>query len=193
MLRIPTVYGVGGAESQDIHNRWDTMPWVEEQLKGLGVMPPETPSYVCPVIEPGTLSSVSNTEYTKTYESLLGWFGYLSEKLAYTKAMVLQCENEMEYIETTTKEEIYNRLEGDSPRKKPSAEVINNRIQSNARYIELKHISQKWRQLRDCLGGRLNTVEANLKAVSRQIEIRKLDQAGNSINHNIPGRGRPFT
>lgn len=171
-------------------NQWNTMPWVEEQLTGLGISPPNEPEYECPVIMPGTLTALSTDDYTETYEKILGWFGYLGEKAAYAKSMVLQCENEMSYIETITKKAIQDQT---GPRdKKPTKEAIELQIELDPRHADLKLISQKWRQLRDGIQARLDTVEANMKVVSRYIELKKIDLAGTRQTTNMPGRNRPF-
>jgi hypothetical protein len=173
-------------------NVWNTMPWVEDQLEHLGVPPPMEPNHECPVIMPGTLSTLSSMEYTTVYEKILGWFGYLTEKAAYAKSMVLQCENEMAYIETLTKKQIQDETAANPRAKKPTKDEADLRVQLDPRYADLKLISQKWRQLRDGLQARLETVEANMKVVSRHIEIRKLDHEGTNRQENMPGRNKPF-
>ena len=164
------------------------MPWVEEQLVALGIPPPKEPEFECPVIMPGTLSNLSTADYTVTYEKILGWFGYLTEKAAYAKSMVLQCENEMAYIAVVTKKALLDNVQPGA--KKPNESAIEIAVETHPRYSELKLVSQKWRQLRDGIQGRLDTVEANMKTVSRHIELRKLDQGGSRQQGNMPGRNR---
>lgn len=166
-------------------NQWDTMPWVEDRLTELGIPPAREPEYECPVIMPGTLATIRNEEYTSTYEKILGWYGYLTEKTAYAKSMVLQSKNEMTYIELTLKQVLLEQ------KPKPSKDKIEIRIAEDPRYAQLQLICQKWEQLRDMLQARLETVEANLKTVSRQIEIRKLEQERGRTQNNMPYRGRP--
>lgn len=171
-------------------NAWDTMPWVEERLVELGIPPIKEPEYECPLIMPGMLSTLNPMEYTTLYEKILGWYGYLTEKTAYAKSMVLQCENEMAYIDNLTRE---TALKNVAPReKKPNAAQLDLMVEMDPRYGELKLTSQKWRQLRDILQARLETVDANMKVVSRHIEIKKIELEGNRRQTNMPGRNKPF-
>ncbi len=184
VLRTPTVHGVGNLEGKDIHQKWDTMPSVEETLVSMGIAKPSEPNHECPLIEPGSLLAMSSQDYTTLFEKVLNWYGYLSEQVAYAKAMVLQSGNEMTYVETATKKSML-----EAPGKKPTAEAMNNKIESDPHYVDLKLIHQKWTQLKLLLEGRLSTVEANLKTVSRHIEIRKLEREGSRMGSNMPGRG----
>lgn len=189
MLRTPTVHGVGAQEGQDIHTKWDTMHAIERMVEDMGIAKPKEPNHECPIIEPGSLLNMNHKDYTTIYEKVLNWFGYLSEQVAYAKAMVLQATNEMTYTEVIHKK---NMLEAanNARIKKPSAEVMEIQLQTDPHYVELKLIQQRWTQLKMLLDGRMTTVEANLKTISRHIEIRKLDNTGSNVGHNMPGRGR---
>jgi hypothetical protein len=174
-------------QDEDLNNPWNTMPWTENQLINLGISPTAEPQFPCPVLMPGTLSALNTADYTRTYEELLGWFGYLTEKATYAKSMVIQCKNELTWIEVSTKRALYEETDRG---KKLSAAKLEIQIESNPRYSELKVTCQKWEQLRDALQGRLDTVDANLKVVSRHIELRKLEKEGVRQQSNMPGRNR---
>jgi len=184
MLRTPIVHGVGETESSNLHQTWDTIGWAMKQMEDMGIAPLEEPDFPCPVIEPGSLLNLSAEEYTIVYERLLNWYGYLAERLAYAKAMVLQASNEMELIEVMTKKNMLN-----APGKKPTAEYMRMTIETDPRHQELRLTHQRWKQLQDLLQGRMDTVDANLRTVSRHIEIRKIELEGHKIASNISNRG----
>jgi hypothetical protein len=96
----------------------------------------------------------------------------------------------MKYIEVMVKKALSDAGNKGADGKKLTADAITLQVESDPRYLELMLISQKWRQLKDGLQGRLNTIEENLKVVSRHIEIRKLEQGGNRQQGNMPYRGR---
>jgi hypothetical protein len=188
-LRVPVTTGVGADEEREIHDRWNTLPWVHKALLDMGIVPPQEPNCECPKIEPGNLSTLGNDQYSLLYEKVLAWYGYVTERVAEAKVMVLQCENEMTYIEVTTKKRMFDQAKGGSE-KRPTAEALLLAVETDARYIELKLLAQQYQQLRDLLQGRAETLDANLKTVSRHIEIRKLEQQGTRVGGNIPNRGR---
>lgn len=183
-LRIPVTGGMSASQEEDVHKTWDTIPEVEAELTRRGIGKRFEPEYECPFIEPGSLITLSSHDYSTLYEKLLGWYGYIAEILAWYKSEVLQSENEMKYVEVVTKK---NLMESG---KKVTVVQMNLAVESNPRYIELKLINQKAAQLAAITQGRLNTIEANLKTVSRHIEIRRLEQEGNRTSSNIPNRGQ---
>ena len=189
-LRVPSVTGVSLSEEATIHSKWDTIDWARHQMQEvMGLVPATEPQYACPVIDPGSLSTLNNDDYAILYEKLLNWLGYVTERFADVKAMVIQSKNEMEYIEVVTKDRMMKQAVG-SGSKKPTGEQMNVAVQTDQRYEELAIINQKYQQLYDMLQGRVNTLEANLKAVSRHIELRKLEQDKTRLGGNLNNRGR---
>lgn len=183
-LRVPRTHGVGDQESTEIHNRWDTFSTVKKMFEDLGFGPKTEPQFACPILTADKLTTPDSRSYTETYVELLAWWSYAAEKLSNVKAEVLQVANEMDYIEATTR--IRMRA---TPGKKPSKEQVDDQLVLDPRHTELKLRRQELSQIRELLDTRTEEIERSLRVVSRQVEIRRLDQEQHGVSNSMPTRG----
>jgi uncharacterized glyoxalase superfamily metalloenzyme YdcJ len=184
-LHLPTNVGIGQTEQQKTHHIWDTSGEVIERLKAEGFWTMDTPNYELPQITVETLTTADNTHYTTVYAQQLAWFNYATQILAKAKVEVLQTKNEMDLIESRMRKGFRDTAKANSI-KPPSEQTIQDEINLDARYSELKLYGQKMEQYKIMLDTFAEGIERGLKVISRQVEIRKMEME--QTNVNIPGR-----
>lgn len=189
-LSLPPNVGLPASEEQQIHNKWDTADKIEAELAMKGFVQMDLPQFECPQVTESILTTEDNTEYTRVYAQLNAWFNYTTQLHARIASSLLQAENEMEMIESSMRVSMRERLKGakDESGKpaKMTAEQMQDEVNVNARYVELKLIAQEYKQRKITLSAFLDGIERGLRVVSRQVEIRKMEAEQNRVN--IPGR-----
>lgn len=184
-LHLPTNVGLGETEQNRTHHQWDTSGYVLDRLKMEGFWTMETPTYELPQITPEMLTTADNTYYTTVYAQQLAWFNYATQILAKAKVEVLQTKNEMDMIESRMRKDFRDTAKN-SGIKVPSEQTIQDEINLDLRYSELRLYGQKMEQYKIMLDTFAEGIERGLKVISRQVEIRKMEIDQNNVN--IPGR-----
>lgn len=189
-LVLPASLGLPASEEQQIHNKWDTADHIEAELAMQGFVQMPLPAYECPQVTEELLTTEDNTKYTTAYAQLNSWFNYSSQLLARVTTSLLQAENEMEMIESSMRVSMRERLKGakgdDGKPLKMTAEQMQDEVNVNERYVELKLIAQMFKQRKITLAAFLDGIERGLRVISRQVEIRKME--ADQARTNIPGR-----
>lgn len=192
-LNLPaatTNVGLPASEQQQIHNKWDTADRIEAELAMKGFVQMDLPAYPCPEVTEELLTTADNNEYSRVYAQQNAWFNYSSQLLARVTSSLLQAENEMEMIESRMRVEMRERIKGvkDEAGKalKMTAEQMQDEVNVNERYVELKLIAQEYKQRKITLSAFLDGIERSLRVISRQVEIRKME--AEQSRTNIPGR-----
>lgn len=182
-LQLPPVSPV---EQQNIHSQWDTIGAIEGEIAMKGFVPMDTPLYECPQITEELLTTADHDAYTAAFTQQLAWFNYASQVLAQATSHLLQYENEMEMIESRLRTTFREEISGGT-RSKMTKEEMQDEINLDKRYGELKLGAQKYKQKKIQLQAYVEGIERGLRVISRQIEIRKMEMEQNRVN--IPGRG----
>jgi hypothetical protein len=183
-LSLPTNVGIGATEQAKAHHQWDTSGEVLDRLKAEGFWTMDTPTFELPRITVDVLTTADNTMYSKVYAEQLAWFNYASQILAGAKIEVLQTKNEMDMIESKMRKQFRDSAKVNGI--KPNEKDIQDEINIDTRYSELKLYGQKMEQYKIMLDTFSEGIERGLKVISRQVEIRKMEIEQGNVN--IPGR-----
>ena len=187
-LRLPSTLpiGAGHAAAQNIVQKWDTADDVEGEIHMRGLVAREKPAFACPELTPDMLTTTDSKSYTETYAHLMSWFGYVSELYARVQADVLQFKNMKDILAAEGRKV---SVEVNKGTKKPSKEELEDRLLLNPEYQEVMLKLQRFQQAKLLFEAKLESIDRSLRVVSRQVEIRKLDQEQSRTGGNMPGRG----
>ncbi len=185
-LNLPANVGIAESEAQKIHNKWDTADAVEGEIAMKGFVQSDIPPYQCPEVTEQVLTTEDNTEYTRVYAQLNSWFNYATQLHARVTTSLLQSENEMEMIESRMRVQFRERMRLGTKEDKMSAGEMQDQINLDPRYEELKLQAQIYKQKKITLAAFLDGIERGLRVISRQVEIRKMESDQSRVN--IPGR-----
>lgn len=173
------VTGVGESEAQEIHRQWETYPSVQKYLEEqLALVSPSEPEFACPPLRVEDLTTPDSKAYTESYAQRVAWFGFFSEKKAEHDAIVLEIEAEMAVIETRIRTGMRKnnaRKTRSGEAKAPPAGEMEDAINSDSRYLELKQKLVIHRQVLKRLNARVETLDREIRLTSRQVEIRRQD------------------
>ncbi len=190
---------VSETEAEEIHRQWDMYPQVLGYLEQeIALVAPKEPDFACPPLQVGDLTTNDSNKYTETYVQRVSWFGFYSEKKAEHDAVVLGIEAEMNDIETRLRNLMRKNNQNKTragEAKMPSAQTMEDKINSDPRYIDLKQKLVYHRQILKRLNARVETLDRELKLTSRQVEIRRQESdmlnARPGIRHPSPGMTPP--
>lgn len=187
-LYIPPGVGPGEQEISSMSNEWDTYDMSEAYLIDKSIYEVDMPRHERPSITLEVLASPNSKSYTELYLKIEAWHNYVCNVMAEIKARMVGYENEQDDIALHIRNDFARAAS--SGTKKTSVATINDAIESNPRFRELKLEIQKWEQRKILLSARLNSLEHDLKLVSRQVEIRRQDIDAGRVGGNMPGRGK---
>lgn len=195
-LRVPGVISdVGESEAKEIHERWTMYPAVQQYLETqLAMALPAEPEFACPPLKVEDLTTPDGKAYTETYMQRVAWFGFFSERKAEHDAIVLEVEAEMGIIETRLrtnmrKNSLKKTRSGET--KAPPVQEMEDVINSDTRYLELKQKLIFHKQILKRLNARVETLDREIKLTSRQVEIRRQEFDGGGRTPRAQGGPPP--
>lgn len=193
-LRLPSrVPGIGASKEKEINERWRIYDRVLEYLSmEVGIVAPVEPRSAYPELGTEELTTADSHAYTDTFAKLSQWFGYLTEVKARHDAKLLGIKAEMDDIETTIRDRLRNTKSRETAKgkpKPPSALEMSDAIAKDTRYMELSVEKLFQEEVLLILNARIEKCERELRLISRQVEIRRLDFDLATRNSNIQGRG----
>lgn len=186
---------VGESEADAIHAKWTMYPQVKAYLEQqLAMAVPEEPNFACPPLKVEDLTTPDSKAYTETYAQRVAWFGFYSERKAEHDAIVLELEAEMSIIETRVRSNMRKgslKKTRSGEQKAPPAQEMEDAINSDPRYLELKQKLVFHKQILKRLNARVETLDREIRLTSRQVEIRRqdFDNTGRSPGVRQPGPG----
>lgn len=186
-LVIPDHIGISDHELAEIQQQHDTFDDVELTLSKLGFNPIEKPQRQCPKLTAEILATVNTVEYSSAYTQFNSWHSYAHNTLARLKAYRLQISREMDDIARRIRMASY-KTKGAG--KGPSKEQLSDLVESNPRYMELDLTKLKLDQQIMLTESQVDSLERDLRLISRQIELLRMDHENGRTEHNIPNRGR---
>jgi len=186
-LKVPNMVGLGEAEQQQAHSEWSTFEDVDIQLMRDGIMQVEKPTVDCPRLDKEQLTTLDEHRYGTIYSALMSWFAYMSDILARTKAKQLEVENEMAYVSASMKLGAIAAAQS-ANEKKPSDVLLKDMIIVDPRYKALGIQLQNITQMRQVLEPQVVLLDHNLKMVSRQIELKRIEMEKQRIGNAIAFR-----
>lgn len=177
---------VGESEAEEIHEQWTMYPLVKRYLEEqLAMAMPAEPEFACPPLKVEDLTTPDGKQYTETYTQRVAWFGFFSERKAEHDAIVLELEAEMSIIETRIrtnmrKGSLKKTRSGET--KAPPAQEMEDAINRDTRYLELRQKLVFHKQILKRLNARVETLDREIRLTSRQVEIRRqeFDNSGRS-------------
>lgn len=186
-LQLPSNIGLPESQEKQVHERWNTLEEMEQQLAYEGFSPYEQPQFGCPQVTEESLTTADSKAYTGMYAQQLAWFDYSSSSLARCTAELLQVTNEMDIIEASMRKVFREKMRIGGKAAKMSAEEMKDEILLDERYSYLLYRKQQLSQYKTILGAYTENIERGLKVISRQVEIRKMELEQSRVN--IPNRG----
>jgi hypothetical protein len=196
-MPLPSLKGIAGSDSdrQKAKSTFSTMEEIEKTLQKRGFVVDETPPPVpMPKVTAEHLTTTNSREYTTMYAHQLAWLNYSTPLLAKVRAQALELNNRMKTIESQIRKDLKSKNRGLDRTERMSEQEIEDFIWLDPEYQELLVEKQKNDQQKGILEKIVEGMEANMKVISRQIEIRKLETGNHGIEHNMAGRGgtNPF-
>lgn len=185
-LAVPSNIGVGSQELQVILSRFQTLGGVESDLQHQGIsMALDPPQFPLPRITAEILSNINTSDYTRVYSEVLAWFNFITPLHAQVRAALVESENKLSIVEETMRKRLrqQNRLvskEARQPNDEITSEVITDPTYQN---ILLEVQVQKQRKLE--LEAYVEICERNMRVISRQVEIKKIEMGGNDREGNL--------
>jgi hypothetical protein len=186
-LHLPKDIGVSDSEAQTIAHRWSTIGAVDARLKKFGIHDNMEPDIICPIVSAEELTNPDIQRYTVVYAAQLRWYNYAVRLHADIKAVLLGVENEMADIESAKRIHFRQLDEGKKDKDKMSATEMKDLILQDPRYRELRLEEQHLSQQHLKMSAWVESLDRNLKVVSRQIENRRAEASGGSREGNMPG------
>jgi hypothetical protein len=186
-LQLPKDIGISDTEVQVIAGRWNTVGDVDARLKRFGIHENQEPDVVCPIVTAEELVNPDLQRYTIVYAAQLRWYNYAVRLHADIKAALLGVQNEMSDIESAKRIHFRQRDEGKKDKDKMSATEMKDLINMDPVYRELRVQEQHFSQQNLKMSAWVESLDRNLKVVSRQIENRKAEAAGGMREGNMPG------
>lgn len=188
-LHLPRDIGVSTTEAQAIETRWNTIDKVDARLQQQGIHTNNQPDVTCPDVTAEALMHPDINEYTRVFAAQLRWYNYVTRLLADVRAVLLQIGNEMDDIERAKRTHFRSLNEGRGRTDKVSVVEMEDLIGQDPTYRSLKLQKQELDQQRIKLDAWGDSLDRNLKTVSRQIENRKTESIGGNREGNMPGHG----
>jgi hypothetical protein len=187
-LILPRNIGVGRSIVENTGKLWNTLPDVEEHLKELKVPDLTEPTVEPPNITAELLLTPNPKEYTVMFASARVWYGYATRLLARTNAALLEVTNQIANLEPELRKKLrdHNRLIPKDQRM--SVGELDDEVAVDKDLQGLKLTEQKLKQYKLELTAWHEDLDRQLKLVSRQVEIRREDNAGGRNEQNMPGR-----
>jgi hypothetical protein len=186
-LNLPKDVGVGAAAAYAIGTEWNTIAAVDALLLKRGIHDNPEPDVSCPVVTAEILTDPDVTKYSYVYASQLRWYNYVTRLMADIRAVILQVKNGMDDIETSKRGHFRQLNAGqDKPNRLDKSEM-EDLIQQEPYYRDLKKQLQILEQQRIKVDAWAESLDRNLKTISRQIENRRTENNGGNREGNMPG------
>lgn len=188
-LQLPVDVGVSESAARAVENAWSTIQRVEARMCAKGLDDNPEPTVECPVVTAEALLTPDVKEFTTIFAAQLRWYNYVVVLLGDVRAILLEVENAMEDIASTKRlafKEVNKRV-GKKSEDWMSEKEMTDHIFQDPHYKELNKQKQLLDQERIKLDAKSDTLERNLKTVSRQIENRKAESSGGQREGNLPG------
>lgn len=189
-LHLPRDVGTAQSVAAAVESRWgSTIARVNNRLQQQGFYDVTMPDVHCPEVTTDILLTTDVRTYTVAYEGLLRWFNYTGVLYARIRATLLGVENEMDTIASkkrTLLREYNRKLEKTQKKDVVNADEMEDIINEDVVYSDLKLQKQELMQAKIQLEARVEGLERSLRVVSRQVEIRKVESMGGNRAQNMP-------
>lgn len=191
-LQLPNVVGIGAQQEGYISQTWETIDDVELEASRSGIPPLPRPDHIIPVLTNEKLMTSSNSQYTDMQLEIKAWKDYVADRYGRIRARQLQVENEMNEIAVSFRAPLRAQRVG---LKKTddgyyTDKRIEDEIEMQPRYRELKLKLQMLTQEEMVIESRLKALSGDLAIISRAVELRKQEW---EENRSRSGQPQPFS
>lgn len=190
-ISIPTAIGISTGELSGILQKFSTLKAVEEHLLEMG-FPRDgaMPKYTIPAVTAELLNEVDSKEYSTAYAHQLGWFTSVAPIMATVKSAYLQAQNQLDIVEATIKKGLYERRSHGA--NKMSEKEMEIHIITDPTYQDALLEVQQQKQHLNKIETYLEIIERNMRVLSRQIEMKRIDVEGHLRENNAGRTGTSF-
>jgi hypothetical protein len=186
-LNLPRDVGIPETETQSITQRWNTVKLIDARLEALGMHRNDEPDIECPPVTTEALVTTDIREYSTIFSAQLRWYNYVTRLVADVRAVILEVKNAMGDIERHKRKYFREMDEGKTKKDgKMTVQEMEDDIELDPAYRDLKLHAQQLEQTRIKLDAWGESLDRNLKTVSRQIENRKAEGLAGSREGNMP-------
>lgn len=162
-------------ENEEVQRQWDTYGEAKRRIEEMGISDVNRP----PPIKEGQLADISGTEYSELYVRWLGWATFVRQRYAEVRAMLLQLDNESKDVAARIRRDL------DKSKVKMNAQAKADHVWLHPTYNPLQVELQLQQQIKDMVSTEVDAADATLKVISRQVEIRKSEFAGQQREGNM--------
>jgi len=187
-LRLKESVGTAESTAKEIEEKWSTADEVADRLRERGMPDPVVPPVTCPEVTAEMLLNPDPNEYARVYAAQNRWCNYVNRCISNVRAEIMQLTNEMDVIGAKHRSYLRGRNKDLPKTERASVSEMEDIVLQDPRYLELKFRHQKLEQERLQLEAWFDSLERNLRIISRQIENRKLDALSGDREANIPGQ-----
>lgn len=187
-LHLPDPKNIGISEStvRATENAWSTIERIRARMTAAGLADNPEPMVECPVVDADALLTPDYQRYTTIFAAQLQWYNYSVRLLADVRAVLLEVDNAMDDLASARRVEFRKLNETKAKAEKLPVTEMNDLIEQDPAFRALKRERQALEQHRLLLDAKTDTLERNLKTVSRQIENRKAEAMGGNREANMP-------
>lgn len=191
------ITGVGESTAKKIEQEWESFPGVMKYLEThLALVPQAEPEFSCPILKLEDLTTTDSKAYTEAYMQRVAWYGFYTEHKAKHDAIVLEIEAKMSVIETRIRRDMRKnskRVTKDGSSKAPPENEMQEAVDSDPHYLDLKKKLVTHKQTLKLLNARVENLDREIKLTSRQVEIRRQEidnsRSPGTVRGNIPPPG----
>lgn len=166
----------------------DIMEEIKEQMADIGLAPYPRPRNTPEPLDEELLESASNRELEKHLVHYTGYAAYLQTKLVEAQIAYRACTINMKAVKNSLKSSLF--------KDRVPAKEIDSRVALAPEFIEQELEQLKLYAVQQMLEAHYNAYSKQASAVSRVVELRKLEFEQSRREHNVshykPGRGRPI-
>lgn len=181
-LILPATVGPSEAVQAQIRERWDTFDMNELEMSRLGFHPREKPALNNPDVTPDVLNDPNSRSYNDVFAMKQAWLTYATNIANRIKAYHLGIMREMNELEKIIRISV---IQATPPNKKrPSKDQIKDVVESHPRYLELMMEQHKNEQQALIIKSHVDSLEADVKLLSRAVETRRQDWEAGRMTGN---------
>lgn len=181
---------IDAAHRQAARTDFSTMDSVQTTLTKWGFpLTTEPPAFAAPEVSAEHLTTDFNKDYTTMYAQQLAWLNYTAPLLAHVKGMLLELDNAIKDLETQMRKSLRGKNKSLDRTEKLSEKDIEDLLWLDPDHKRLTIEQQQFEQMRLRLQSHVESMENNMRVISRQVEIRKLEIDNSRTSNGMGYRG----
>jgi hypothetical protein len=156
---------------------------IDRSLQALGIPTLVRPDFPWPSMTPETLISMPNAEFAGFFTRVGAWSSYTRELQAETGAQLLELRHRMAQTIATVRKELRPQY-----RHRPTHE-LDDEVMTEVRVVEASEDERQMSQLQIRIDAICARLEADLRLISRVVELRRQDLDQQRSENGLPMRG----